>query len=222
MQPPIQSLSLAGLLLQMDPVVKAVVALLVLASIAVWTIIIDKFVRFSRIRRDLRGLLSVLTDPAYKPLPGSLSGDVLHAGLIAAADQSDIQHGAERRDRLREVMRLSLIDALREVEPGLPFLATVGSTAPFVGLFGTVWGIMGSFTGIAAANDTSLAVVAPGIAEALFSTAIGLATAIPAVIAYNKLATHLANSRAAGISTVTRLAERLGKHNAEALKLAAE
>ena len=75
---------------------------------------------------------------------------------------------------------------LQRLQSGLPFLATVGSTAPFVGLFGTVWGIMRSFTGIAAAKDTSLAVVAPGIAEALFATAIGLAAAIPAVIFYNQ------------------------------------
>ena len=80
---------------------------------------------------------------------------------------------------------------LRRVEPGLPFLATVGSAGPFIGLFGTVWGIMNSFTAIAASNDTSLAVVAPGIAEALFATAIGLVAAIPAVIAYNKLTTAL-------------------------------
>jgi biopolymer transport protein ExbB/TolQ len=85
----------------------------------------------------------------------------------------------------------------------------VGSTAPFIGLFGTVWGIMQSFAGIAAANDTSLAIVAPGIAEALFSTAIGLAAAIPAVIAYNKLLTSLARSRTIALGAIARLADRL-------------
>jgi biopolymer transport protein TolQ len=221
MQPPVPNFSLANLLLQADPVVKAVVGLLILASIAVWTIIVDKIVRFSRIRSDLRRLPLVLGDPAYKPAPGSLSGTVLDAGLTAA-NRTDPESSTERRDRLREAMRLALVDALREVEPGLPFLATVGSTAPFIGLFGTVWGIMGSFTGIAAANDTSLAVVAPGIAEALFSTAVGLAAAIPAVVAYNKLAVHLANSRAVGLSAVVRLAEHLGRQRAETVKLAAE
>jgi biopolymer transport protein ExbB/TolQ len=108
------------------------------------------------------------------------------------------------------------------MEPGLPFLATVGSAAPFVGLFGTVWGIMGSFTRIAAANDTSLSVVAPGIAEALFSTAIGLAAAIPAVIAYNKLASHLAGSRAIGLSAISRLSDQLSLMPTEAIKIAAE
>jgi biopolymer transport protein TolQ len=222
MQAPIQSFSFISLFLQTDPVVKAVIALLILASIAVWTIIIDKSIRFSSIRRDLRGLLSALADPTYKPASGTLSGVVMGAGLIAAADKTDIPDPAERRDRLREAMRLALLDALREAEPGLPFLATVGSTAPFVGLFGTVWGIMGSFTGIAAANDTSLAVVAPGIAEALLSTAVGLAAAIPAVVAYNKLTAHLANSRAVGLSAIARLAQQLGKQGSEAVRLAAE
>ena len=88
-------------------------------------------------------------------------------------------------------MRLALSAELRRLEARLPFLATLGSAAPFIGLFGTVWGIMRSFTGIAAANNTSLAVVAPGIAEALFATAMGLAAAIPAVVAYNKITVDL-------------------------------
>ena len=88
-------------------------------------------------------------------------------------------------------MRLTLNAELRRLELRLPFLATLGSAAPFIGLFGTVWGIMRSFEGIAAANSTSLAVVAPGIAEALFATAMGLAAAIPAVVAYNKITVDL-------------------------------
>jgi biopolymer transport protein ExbB/TolQ len=88
-------------------------------------------------------------------------------------------------------MRQAMVVQLRQLEPGLPFLATVGSAAPFVGLFGTVWGIMNSFTAIAGSNDTSLAVVAPGIAEALFATALGLVAAIPAVVLYNKFSTDL-------------------------------
>jgi biopolymer transport protein TolQ len=97
----------------------------------------------------------------------------------------------ERRERIERAMRLSLGAELRRLEARLPFLATLGSAAPFIGLFGTVWGIMRSFTGIAAANNTSLAVVAPGIAEALFATAMGLAAAIPAVVAYNKITVDL-------------------------------
>jgi biopolymer transport protein TolQ len=98
---------------------------------------------------------------------------------------------SERRERIERAMRLTLGAELRRLEARLPFLATLGSAAPFIGLFGTVWGIMRSFTGIAAANNTSLAVVAPGIAEALFATAMGLAAAIPAVVAYNKITVDL-------------------------------
>ena len=97
----------------------------------------------------------------------------------------------ERRERIERTMRLVLNAELRRLEARLPFLATLGSAAPFIGLFGTVWGIMRSFAGIAAANNTSLAVVAPGIAEALFATAMGLAAAIPAVVAYNKITVDL-------------------------------
>ena len=111
--------------------------------------------------------------------------------MLAAAQREEADAGesrAEYRHRLEHAMRAVVGAELRRIEPGLPFLATVGSAAPFVGLFGTVWGIMNSFTAIAQSNDTSLAVVAPGIAEALLATALGLAAAIPAVVAYNKLA----------------------------------
>jgi biopolymer transport protein TolQ len=97
----------------------------------------------------------------------------------------------ERRDRVERAMRLALNTELRRLETNAPFLATLGSAAPFIGLFGTVWGIMHSFSAIAQANSTGLQVVAPGIAEALFATAMGLAAAIPAVVAYNKITVDL-------------------------------
>ena len=105
-------------------------------------------------------------------------------------------------------MRTSLRSELHRLEVGLPFLATIGSAAPFIGLFGTVWGIMHSFTAIAAQKDTSLAVVAPGIAEALFATALGLAAAIPAVIAYN-MSVSLGRASNRGTTAITDLAKRL-------------
>jgi biopolymer transport protein TolQ len=108
-------------------------------------------------------------------------------------------------------MRKAVGRALRRAEPGLQLLATTGSVAPFVGLFGTVWGIMNSFSGIAASNDTSLAVVAPGIAEALFATAIGLVAAIPAVVAYNRLSAALAALRREALGAATELAHRLAR-----------
>jgi biopolymer transport protein ExbB/TolQ len=107
---------------------------------------------------------------------------------------------------------------LKRNESGLPFLATLGSAAPFVGLFGTVWGIMNSFTSIAQAKDTSLAVVAPGIAEALFATAIGLAAAIPAVIAYNQFTVALGRIAERGTPAIGRLARNLTRGGAAAEK----
>jgi biopolymer transport protein ExbB/TolQ len=111
-------------------------------------------------------------------------------------------------------MRAAMIDRLKRLEAGLSLLATVGSTAPFVGLFGTVWGIMNSFTSIAASKDTSLAVVAPGIAEALLATAFGLVAAIPAVIAYNKLATSLSGIAHRLTLTIGELGDRWSRRHA--------
>jgi biopolymer transport protein TolQ len=108
-------------------------------------------------------------------------------------------------------MRAALSVDMRQLQTGLPFLATTGSAAPFIGLFGTVWGIMNSFSAIAASQDTSLAVVAPGIAEALFATAIGLVAAIPAVIAYNKLTTDLGRLQQSFAAGITALGDRLAR-----------
>ncbi len=222
MPPTPPTLSPLALFLHADALVKLVLLVLVLASVWVWAVAIDRAVRFRRLRRDLGRLSEATRILGAETLPDGLAGEVLRAGLTAACEADDDETRTERRERLAEAMRLCLIDRLRAVEPGLPFLATVGATAPFVGLFGTVWGIMASFSGIAAANDTSLAVVAPGIAEALFSTAIGLAAAIPAVIAYNKLGAHLAGTRALGISAISRLAGLLSAVRPEAARAAAE
>ncbi len=219
---PPHAISPLALFLHADVLVKLVLLVLLLASVWVWAVAIDRAVRYGRIRRDVSRLHDAARVLGRETLPDGLAGEVLRAGLLAASEAEGGESRTERRERLAEAMRLCLVDALRAVEPGLPFLATVGATAPFVGLFGTVWGIMASFSGIAAANDTSLAVVAPGIAEALFSTAIGLAAAIPAVIAYNKLAAHLAGTRALGISAIARLADMLSTVRPEAIRAAAE
>ncbi|MBL8690579.1 MAG: MotA/TolQ/ExbB proton channel family protein [Rhodospirillaceae bacterium] len=185
--------SLPGLFLQADPIVKGVMILLILASVVSWGIIIDKTVRFRRLAKDA-GRLEGLARARATVLPRASDGliaQIVAAGAHEAQERLDGESRGESRERCQRAMRSAMADGLRASEPGLPFLATVGSTAPFVGLFGTVWGIMNSFTSIAQSNDTSLAVVAPGIAEALFATAIGLVAAIPAVIAYNKLTTNL-------------------------------
>ena len=182
-----------SLFIQADPIVKAVMILLIVASIVCWGIILDKIVCFRRLGRDADRLEGLARSRA-SVLPRGASeivAAILMAGTREAEECLDGESRGESRERCQRAMRSAMADALRVSELGLPFLATVGSTAPFIGLFGTVWGIMNSFASIAQSNDTSLAVVAPGIAEALLATAIGLVAAIPAVIAYNKLATDL-------------------------------
>ena len=122
---------------------------------------------------------------------------------------------AESRSRLTDAMRLTMTSELRRLEGGLSFLATVGSTAPFIGLFGTVWGIIHSFTSIAQARDTSLAVVAPGIAEALFATAVGLFAAIPAVIAYNQVLRELSRASQRMSSAIALIAKAAARGRAQ-------
>jgi biopolymer transport protein TolQ len=183
----VHDFSMLGLFLQADLIVKGVIVLLVGASVVCWAIILDKVLRVLALRREVRRLERVATDER----PGDAARGGLTSLVLAAGRREEPEAGesrAEYRARLERAMRAAVSAELRRIEPGLPFLATVGSAAPFVGLFGTVWGIMNSFTAIAQSNDTSLAVVAPGIAEALLATAMGLAAAIPAVVAYNKLA----------------------------------
>jgi biopolymer transport protein TolQ len=200
MDTPQASLSIVLLFQHADIVVKGVLLLLLAASVWSWTVIIEKLWQLMRASRSARPYEARATSAggakdffeiegrdASKALPRVVLAAGLAEGVLAAADES----AGERRARIERAMRLALSGELRRLERRLPFLATLGSAAPFVGLFGTVWGIMRSFAGIAAANNTSLAVVAPGIAEALFATAMGLAAAIPAVVAYNKLTVDL-------------------------------
>ena len=119
-------------------------------------------------------------------------------------------------------MRAALTNRIKRLQTGLPLLATAGSTAPFIGLFGTVWGIMNSFSSIAKSQDTSLAVVAPGIAEALFATAIGLIVAIPAVMAYNKLINDVSRIQSSFVASISVLGNRLARDRAVHGRAAAE
>jgi biopolymer transport protein TolQ len=207
----VTALSLAGdqavgfglwaLVMQADPVVKVVLALLLLASIWSWTVIFDKTFRLGRLRRKTRGFERAFwSGAALDDLYRRLGRDADHpmAMLFAAAmeewrDSPRPPPAAARSllERISKVMSLTLERELEALERHLNSLATIGSTAPFVGLFGTVWGIMNSFQSIAMTRNTTLAVVAPGIAEALLATALGLIAAIPAVVAYNKLSGDL-------------------------------
>jgi biopolymer transport protein TolQ len=196
------TLSIIKLFLNADPVVKGVLLLLLAASVWSWAVIIDKLWRLgaaSRAARDHEARAAAARSPQELLAPEGQAERADPAGLVLSAGLAEStveprpqpETSGERRDRIERAMRLALNAELRRLEFRLPFLATLGSAAPFIGLFGTVWGIMRSFEGIAAANNTSLAVVAPGIAEALFATAMGLAAAIPAVVAYNKITVDL-------------------------------
>ncbi|AIT07542.1 MULTISPECIES: protein TolQ [Sphingomonas] len=189
------TLSPVALFLQADLVVKFVMAGLLLASIWTWALIIAFWRRLGRIRKGMAGferdfwkaedIDAFYKAEADKDLP---SARVFVAGVKEwrrSTAGGSIDKGGTR-ERLATAMGAAAALEIDTISDRLNILATIGSVAPFVGLFGTVWGIMRSFTGIAQAQNSSLAVVAPGIAEALFATAIGLFAAIPAVIAYNR------------------------------------
>lgn len=215
---PPPDLSPIALFLQADPVVQGVALLLAAASVAVWTIALDRGLRIARLRRAARALDALARaeggTPKAEPPPGGLAGAVLDAARAAGAERVPGESPGERRERLREAMRLALVEALAPAQAGLSFLATIGSAAPFIGLFGTVWGIMHAFTAIARTGDTSLTAVAPGIAEALAATAIGLAAAIPAVLAYNRLVAGLAAVRQTCLGAIARLSGRMAAADA--------
>lgn len=194
------SLSIVELFRNADIIVKGVLLLLFAGSIWSWAVIVEKLRQFAvesrRIGRYEERAAAART--AAELWGRGEDGTAGPPGVVLAAAATEIEAGlavpvspAEHRDQIERTMRLALNGEMRRLEKRLPFLATLGSAAPFIGLFGTVWGIMRSFAAIAAANNTSLAVVAPGIAEALFATAMGLAVAIPAIVAYNHFTVQL-------------------------------
>lgn len=200
-------MSLTSLILNADPVVQGVVALLVLASVICWGLIFEKMVRIMGLKREVRRLEAAAQSGEMSAAPGRYAKAILSAGEFEQQVGLDANEGSsDMRLRVERAMRGAVRGELKRIEAGLPFLATVGSAAPFIGLFGTVWGIMHSFTAIAQAKDTSLAVVAPGIAEALFATAIGLAAAIPAVVAYNQISVALGRAAERTNAAVHRIA----------------
>ncbi len=201
--PPSADLSLLGLFLQADVVVKLVMIVLLLASVWVWAIIIEKTLTMRRVNREANsfedefwsgGSLDVLyeregADPAT-PMAAVFGAAMSEWKRTARIAGSEIAKTSVR-ERVERAMNVTIMREMDRLERFMIFLASVGSTAPFVGLFGTVWGIMHSFSAIAAMHNTDLSVVAPGIAEALFATALGLVAAIPSVLAYNKISTDL-------------------------------
>ena len=198
-------MSIWGLFIQATLIVKAVMLLLIFASVWSWAIIFEKIWRFRKLDASASRFEDMFwsggsLDDLYDRV-GASPSDPMSAIFTAAMREwrRSLESGLGQstsslgnlQQRIDRVMQVSLSREMAQLERYMTFLASVGSTAPFVGLFGTVYGIMNSFQSIAMTKQTSLAVVAPGIAEALFATALGLVAAIPAVIAYNKISTDL-------------------------------
>jgi len=183
--------SLWSLFLRADFVVKSVILMLIGCSIYSWAVIIEKLRLFKKINLESEEFeekfwKSKSAETFYNSLPAneenptaSLFKDTMQS-LLKAKSKTNLN------ERMASILEVNIEKQISKIDKGFTFLATVGSTAPFIGLFGTVWGIMNSFQSIAISRNTSLAIVAPGIAEALFATALGLLAAIPAVVAYNK------------------------------------
>jgi biopolymer transport protein TolQ len=198
-------LSMWGLFMQADPIVKFVMILLIMASVWSWSIIFSKRSTLKKLNRKADAFEDSFwsgepLDKIYQRVRNSKPDPILAtfaAGMeewkagVAGGLPARESLMASLRQRVERAMSVTISREIGALERGMTFLASVGSTAPFIGLFGTVWGIMNSFSSIAATNNTSLAVVAPGIAEALFATALGLVAAIPAVVAYNVFSTEL-------------------------------
>jgi len=183
--------SLFSLFFRADIIVKLVMIILVLCSVYSWAVIIDKFKLFKKINKSSEEFEekfwnSKSAENLYNSLPSKLDDPMALVfqnameGLLKKKTRNNLS------ERMSALLENGIERQMAKIDKGLTFLATVGSTAPFIGLFGTVWGIMNSFQSIAISRNTSLAIVAPGIAEALFATALGLLAAIPAVVAYNK------------------------------------
>ena len=183
--------SLLSLFLRADFIVKSVILMLIACSIYSWAIIIEKFRLFKKINLESEQFeekfwKSKSAETFYNSLPVNLENPM---GLLFKDSMQTILKSKSKsnlNEKLSSVLEVNIEKQMVKLDKGFTFLATVGSTAPFIGLFGTVWGIMNSFQSIAISRNTSLAIVAPGIAEALFATALGLLAAIPAVVAYNK------------------------------------
>ena len=183
--------SLWSLFLRADFIVKSVILMLIGCSVYSWSIIIEKFRLFKKVNLESEEFEEKFwKSKSAETFYNSLTVDLKNPMVLLFKDSMKILLKTKNKSNLNEKMsgmlEVNIEKQMVKIEKGFTFLATVGSTAPFIGLFGTVWGIMNSFQSIAISRNTSLAIVAPGIAEALFATALGLLAAIPAVVAYNK------------------------------------
>ena len=184
-------LSLINLFIRADIVVKSVIIMLIACSIYSWAVIIEKYRLFKKINQsteefEAKFWNSKSAETFYNNLPANVQDPMALIFKDAMQNLLKRRSRTDLNNRMTTMLETGIEKQISKITKGFTFLATVGSTAPFIGLFGTVWGIMNSFQSIAISRNTSLAIVAPGIAEALFATALGLLAAIPAVVAYNK------------------------------------
>ena len=183
--------SLINLFIRADIVVKSVIIMLIACSIYSWAVIIEKYRLFKKINQsteefEAKFWNSKSAETFYNNLPANVQDPMALIFKDAMQNLLKRRSRTDLNNRMTTMLETGIEKQISKITKGFTFLATVGSTAPFIGLFGTVWGIMNSFESIAISRNTSLAIVAPGIAEALFATALGLLAAIPAVVAYNK------------------------------------
>ncbi len=183
--------SLINLFIRADIVVKSVIIMLIACSIYSWAVIIEKYRMFKKINQsteefEAKFWNSKSAETFYNNLPANVQDPMALIFKDAMQNLLKRRSRTDLNNRMTTMLETGIEKQISKITKGFTFLATVGSTAPFIGLFGTVWGIMNSFQSIAISRNTSLAIVAPGIAEALFATALGLLAAIPAVVAYNK------------------------------------
>ena len=183
--------SIFKLFLRADIIVKSVILILIAASIFSWAIIIDKHKLFKKINKSSEEFedkfwKSKSAETFFNSMPANLDDPMAKVFRGTMQSVIKVRSRSNLSERLNSTLQSNIEKQMNIIEKNFTFLASVGSTSPFIGLFGTVWGIMNSFQSIAISRNTSLAIVAPGIAEALFATALGLLAAIPAVIAYNK------------------------------------
>ena len=183
--------SIFKLFIRADIIVKSVIIILIACSIYSWAVIIEKIKLFKKINSSTEDFenkfwKSKSAENFYDNLPSKTEDPMARVFMDSMHVMLKSRRSSNLNEKMSRMLEINIEKQMEKIEKGYTFLATVGSTAPFIGLFGTVWGIMNSFQSIAISRNTSLAIVAPGIAEALFATALGLLAAIPAVIAYNK------------------------------------
>ena len=183
--------SIINLFIRADIIVKTVILILIASSIYSWAIIFEKIKMFKKINKSTdefenKFWKSKSAESFYNNLPANYDDPMANLFRSSMETMLRAKRSSNLNEKMSRMLEINIEQQMEKIEKSYTFLATVGSTAPFIGLFGTVWGIMNSFQSIAISRNTSLAIVAPGIAEALFATALGLLAAIPAVVAFNK------------------------------------